>query len=120
MSASSRYVGGHRLPGAEADVLEALLDAAGPLTVSELQGALGGSRAHTTVATLLSRLAERGLVQRSLRERVYEWKPVADRDGLAVVALRQVLDQLEEPGPAVLGFLEDVTRRPKRPRRRGG
>ena len=92
-------------------MLEVLLDAAGPLTVSELQAALGGSRAHTTVATLLSRLAERGLVQRNLRERVYQWKPVADRDGLAVTALRQVLDQLEEPGPAVLGFLEDVTRR---------
>lgn len=106
-----RYVAGHRLPGAEAEVLEALLDATGPLTVGELQAALAGARAHTTVATLLSRLAERGLVRRGLRERVYEWQPVADRDGLAVTALRQVLDQLEEPGPAVLGFLEDVTRR---------
>lgn len=112
MSESSRYVAGHRLPGAEAEVLEVLLDdAAGPMTVAELQAALGGARAHTTVATLLSRLADRGLVRRGLRERVYEWEPVADRDGLAVTALRQVLDQLEEPGPAVLGFLEDVTRR---------
>ncbi len=73
MSESSRYVAGHRLPGAEAEVLNVPRDTAGPLTVSELQAALGGSRAHTTVATLLSRLAARGLVQRGLRERVCEW-----------------------------------------------
>lgn len=120
MSESSRYVAGHRLPGAEAEVLEALLDAPGPLTVTELQVTLGGSRAHTTVATLLSRLADRHLVERRLRERIYEWAPVADRDGLAVAALRQVLDQLEEPGPAVLGFLEDVTRRRGRGRSENG
>lgn len=119
MSESSRYVAGHRLPGAEAEVLEVLLEAPGPLTVAELQAALGGARAHTTVATLLSRLADRGLVERRLRERVYEWRPVADRDGLAVAALRQVLDQLEEPGPAVLGFLEDVARRRRAPRSGG-
>jgi predicted transcriptional regulator len=111
VSDSSRYVAGHRLPGAEADVLETLLDADGPLTVSELQAALPGARAHTTVATLLSRLADRGLVARRTRERVYEWHPVADRDGLTVAALRAVVDHLDEPGPAVIGFLEELTKR---------
>jgi predicted transcriptional regulator len=109
----NRHIAGHRLPGAEADVLEALLDAPGALTVSELQQALPAPRAHTTVATLLGRLAERGLVERSLRERVYEWRPIADRDGLAVLAVRQVLDHVDEPGPALIGFLRELAQRPR-------
>lgn len=110
MSDNSRYISGHRLPGAEAEVLDVLLDAAGPLTVSELKDALAQVRATTTVATLLGRLADRGLVKRQLRERVFEWSPVADRDGLQVLALRQVLDHLDEPSPAVIGFLESLTK----------
>jgi predicted transcriptional regulator len=117
MSETSRYISGHRLPRAEAEVLEILLDAAGPLTVSELKDALPQARANTTIATLLGRLSDRGLVQRRLRERVYEWSPVADRDGLQVLALRQVLDRLDEPSPAVIGFLESLTKRKGRGRR---
>jgi predicted transcriptional regulator len=114
MTDTTRYISGHRLPGAEAEVLDTLLDAPGPLTVSELKDALPHPRAHTTVATLLSRLADRGLVERQLRERTYEWRPVADRDGLQVLAIREVLEHLDEPSPAVIGFLRSLTkRRPK-------
>ncbi len=111
MTDTTRYISGHRLPGAEAEILDALLDAPGPLTVSELKDTLYQPRAHTTVATLLSRLADRGLVERQLRERTYEWRPVADRDGLQVLALREVLDHLQEPSPAVIGFLRSLTKR---------
>ncbi len=111
MTDTTRYISGHRLPGAEAEILDALLDAPGPLTVSELKDALSQRRAHTTVATLLSRLADRGLVERQLRERTYEWRPIADRDGLQVLALREVLDHLDEPSPAAIGFLRSLTRR---------
>lgn len=115
MTDSTRYISGHRLPRAEADVLDALLDAPGPLTVSELKDALPHGRAHTTVATLLSRLCERGLVKRQLRERAYEWLPVADRDGLQVLAVRAVLAHLDEPSPAVIGFLRSLTTPTERP-----
>lgn len=114
MTETTRYVGGHRLPGAEAEVLETLLDAPGPLTVGELKEALPRARAQSTIATLLSRLAERGLVKRQLRERTYEWAPVADRDGLQVLALREVIDRIDESSPAVIGFLRSLTKR-KRP-----
>lgn len=116
MRETTRYVSGHRLPGAEAEILETLLDAPGPLTVAELREALPHARAQSTIATLLGRLAERGLVERQLRERTYEWAPVADRDGLQVLALRAVIDRIDDSSPAVVGFLRSLTKR-TRPRR---
>lgn len=104
-----RYVSGHRLPQLEAEVLELLLDAERPLTVAEVQSALSGRpRAHTTVSTLLTRLAERGLVERLDARRPYTWRPADTREGLAVAALRQVLDRVEDPDAVVLGFLESL------------
>lgn len=97
-------------------MLELLFAAAEPMTVAEVQEALPGQRrAHTTVSTLLSRLAERGLVDRRSRGRVYEWFPAASKQELTVRALEQVLDGVDDPDAVVLGFLESV--RGKRRRR---
>jgi predicted transcriptional regulator len=122
MAEPHRYVCGHRLPALEADVLELLLRSATPMTVAEVQAALPGPRrAHTTVSTLLTRLAERGLVDRRPRARVYEWSPAGSAQELAVAALEQVLAGVDDPDAVVLGFL-DTVRRKRRPRRsrRGG
>ncbi|WP_249011875.1 BlaI/MecI/CopY family transcriptional regulator [Conexibacter sp. DBS9H8] len=118
MSEGRRYVCGHRLPALEADVLELLLAAAGPMTVTEVQGALTGApRAHTTVSTLLTRLRERGLVTRELRDRVYAWAPAASAQELTIAALEQILDGVDDPDAVVLGFLDTVRgRRARRPR----
>jgi predicted transcriptional regulator len=118
-----RYVCGHRLPALEADVLELLLVAESPMTVAEVQAALPGPRrAHTTVSTLLTRLSERGLVQRGPRGRVYEWSPAGSAQELAMAALEQVLEGVEDPDAVVLGFLDSVRgkRRRQRPRRSEG
>jgi predicted transcriptional regulator len=123
VSAERRYVCGHRLPALEADVLELLLAAESPMTVAEVQAALPGARrAHTTVSTLLTRLSERGLVQRGPRGRVYEWSPAGSAQELAVAALEQVLEGVEDPDAVVLGFLDSVRgkRRRQRPRRSEG
>ncbi len=109
MSDARRYVCGHRLPALEADVLELLLAAPGPMTVGEVQQALAGApRAHTTVSTLLTRLSDRGLVSRRLRERVYEWSPAGSAEELTIAALHEVLDGVENPDAVVLGFLDTV------------
>lgn len=111
MSEHRRYVCGHRLPRLEAEVLELLIGAPRPMTVAEVQASLPGrQRAHTTVSTLLTRLAGRGLVKRRRRERVYEWFPADTPDGLAVAAIRQVLEGVEDPDAVVLGFLEGLKR----------
>lgn len=115
MSDGRRYVCGHRLPGLEADVLELLLGAQTPMTVAEVQQALTGNRrAHTTVSTLLTRLADRGLVRRRPRERVYEWSPAGTAQELTISALHQVLEGVDDPSAVVLGFL-DTVRGPRRP-----
>lgn len=121
MGDRSRYVCGHRLPALEADVLELLLDAERPLAVADVQAALSGPRrAHTTVSTLLARLAERRLVKRRKRGRLYEWEPADTAEGLAVSALRQVLDRVEDPDAVVVGFLESIRGlKPKRRDRKG-
>jgi|SRR5579875_551990 len=117
MSEGRRYVCGHRLPGLEADVLELLLRSQAPMSVAEVQAALPGTRrAHTTVSTLLTRLAERGLVERRSRDRVYEWFPAGSAQELAIAALERVLDGVEDPDAVVLGFLKH--RRGTRGRRR--
>ncbi len=117
MSERRRYVCGHRLPALEADVLELLLASAAPMTVAEVQEALAGDRrAHTTVSTLLTRLSDRGLVERRPRGRVYEWSPAGSAQELAITALEQVLEGVEDPDAVVLGFLDSV--RGKRPRKR--
>ncbi len=109
MNEARRYVCGHRLPALEAEVLELLLAAPAPMTVSEVQNALAGNRrAHTTVSTLLTRLRDRGLVVRGARERVYEWAPAASAQALTIAALQQVLDGIEDPDAVVLGFLDSV------------
>lgn len=121
VSEPRRYVCGHRLPALEADVLELLLHAGRPMTVAEVQGALSGSRrAHTTVSTLLTRLSERSLVDRRPRGRVYEWFPAASAQELAVAALEQVLEGVEDPDAVVLGFLETVRGRRGSSRRKRG
>lgn len=110
-----RYVCGHRLPALEADVLELLLDSGRPLSVAEVRAALPGpTRAHTTVSTLLTRLAERGLVRRERRGGRYEWEPADTPEGLAVAAVSEVLATVEDPDAVVLGFLRSARGRRRR------
>jgi len=112
MSERRRYVCGHRLPAAEADVLELLLANGEPISVAEVQETLPPPRrAYTTVSTLLTRLAERGLVVRHARGRVFEWSPAGSSRDLAVAALERVLDRIEDPDAVLLGFLESVKRK---------
>ena len=59
-----------RLPDAELEIMNALWDAAAPLTAAELEAALPGtSRARTTLLTLLARLEEKGCVNRETQGR---------------------------------------------------
>lgn len=116
-----RYVCGHRLPASEAEVLELLLEAPQPMTVAEVQAALPRERrAHTTVSTLLSRLAERGLARRRKRDRRYEWFPAGTPRELAIAAVEKVLEGVDDPEAVLLSFLEARRSGPRGRRRRKG
>jgi|GEM_PF-1490692 len=103
---SRRYVSGHLLPAFEADVLELLLRAGRPLSVAEVQASLPGpSRAYTTVATIIGRLVERGLVVGERSGRLYRYRPVGDERRLAELALDRLLESVSDPEAVILGFL---------------
>ena len=73
----------------EADVMRALWAAKRPLTVRELLDALNRQRAqplaYTTVMTVMSRLAGKGILHQHREGRSYRYEPaVGDAAGIAV------------------------------------
>jgi DNA-binding MarR family transcriptional regulator len=77
-----------REPGSlEAEVLAELWAAEGPLTVGQVQEAVGAELAHTTVHTILARLCEKGAVVRERAGRGHAYRAVlAEPDRSAVLA----------------------------------
>lgn len=102
-------VAGHRLASAEADLLRVLLAAPEPLLIAELQERLGDERwAHTTIATLLSRLRDRGLVVREPRGRGHAYAAAGTDEELAVMALERVVAELQDPAGTLAAFLDGL------------
>jgi predicted transcriptional regulator len=62
--------------------------------VRDVRQAIAGSRqlAYTTVMTLLERLARKGLVTRRKVGRAFVYAPVASRDSIRRLALREFLE----------------------------
>lgn len=77
----------------EREIMRVCWQAGGPLTVRDVRDELNGTRAtplaYTTVMTVLSNLAKKGLLDRTHRGRGYVYTPaVADE---AAIAVRDVL-----------------------------
>lgn len=101
-------VAGHRLPAAEAEVMRVLLDATAPLMITDISERLPTRRAHTTISTLLTRLGDRGLVERESRGRGHAYRAVGTEQQLALDALRQVVDRLDDPAQALAAFINEL------------
>lgn len=102
-------IAGHRVPAAEAAVLAVLLAAERPLLVAEVRERLGGRpRAHTTVITLLGRLVERGLATRDGDTRAHRYLPSGSEQELALKALSQTLDGIDDPARALVAFINGL------------
>ena len=98
--------GGSTLGPLEAEVMAALWEAAGPLSVREVVQRLNAGRAaplaYTTVMTVLSRLAGKNILAREPQGRAFVYRPaVADT---ADIAVRGVLDEF---GDAALARFVD-------------
>ncbi|MEU9113842.1 BlaI/MecI/CopY family transcriptional regulator [Streptomyces sp. NPDC048483] len=99
-----------RPPGElEASVLAALWAAAGPLSPAEVQTALGGRLARTTVTTILTRLHDKGAVSRSRAGRGYAYAPIQDAAGLTARRMRSELDKQADRGTALARFVAQLT-----------
>ncbi|MFI7295088.1 BlaI/MecI/CopY family transcriptional regulator [Streptomyces sp. NPDC050121] len=77
----------------EAAVMAALWVAGVPLTPGRLRTELGFGLARTTVATILTRLHEKGAVSRERQGRGYAYSPVQDAPGLTARRMHTELDR---------------------------
>jgi predicted transcriptional regulator len=76
----------------EAEVLASLWAADRPLTPREVLADLGSGLAYTTVMTTLSRLHEKGAVERRRSGRSYRYTPVMDQADIAAARMRAMLE----------------------------
>ncbi len=101
----------------EAEVMAVLWQAGTPLSVRETADRLNADRAallaYTTVMTVLSRLAGKGILARQRSGRGYAYRPVA-RD-TAEIAVRDVLGQFGDA--ALARFVDQVELDPQLRRR---
>lgn len=88
-----------RLTGRQLDVMRLLWDR-GEMAVAEVQEALSAEvpLAYSTVATVLSRLEKRGLVQHRQEGRTYYFRPSVSETGV----VQEVVDRLFHGSPSQL------------------
>ncbi|MFD6555594.1 BlaI/MecI/CopY family transcriptional regulator, partial [Streptomyces sp. NPDC058398] len=75
-----------------ADVLAVLWEAGRPLTAQEVNAVLDKGLARTTMATILTRLYEKGTLRRTLSGRSFAYEPVEDAAGLVAGRMRRELE----------------------------
>lgn len=104
-----RLVAGRRVGDLENEVLEQLWTSADWLTGRELWERLGDqSRAYTTVMTILSRLVDKGLVQRQEQGRGHVYRAAGDPDELTAQAISSLLAATADPRSALAHFVEGL------------
>ncbi|MBB5874324.1 putative transcriptional regulator [Allocatelliglobosispora scoriae] len=75
----------------EAQVMAVLWAASAPMTPAEVNAQVGADLAYNTVQTILSRLADKHLVQRAPRGRAHVYWPTRDEAAAAAEKLRATL-----------------------------
>lgn len=90
--------------GLEAEVLASLWAAGRPLTPGDVQRDLGRDLAYTTVMTALSRLHDKGAVERRREGRAYAYTPVLDQAGIAAERMREMLNAGEDRAAVLARF----------------
>jgi predicted transcriptional regulator len=93
----------------EGDVLAVLWAADGALTPGGVHEALGTDLAYTTVATILGRLVDKGLVRRTKVGRAHAYSPVVDEADMASSGFRSVLTRSHDRQALLQGFVESLS-----------
>lgn len=100
----------HRLGELEADVMTVVWEK-GSTTVQEVKDTLEPRRtlAYTTVMTVMSRLAEKGILIRRKHGRAYFYSPAASQEKVAGSMLRSLVRRLYDgaTGKAIAHLLEN-------------
>ncbi|MGW7689691.1 BlaI/MecI/CopY family transcriptional regulator [Streptomyces asiaticus] len=77
----------------EAAVMAALWASDTPLTPAQVQAELSSGLARTTVTTILSRLYDKGTLERARQGRGYAYRPIQDPHGLTALRMHGELDR---------------------------
>ncbi|MEU6611074.1 BlaI/MecI/CopY family transcriptional regulator [Streptomyces shenzhenensis] len=93
----------------EASVMAALWAAGGPQTPGQVQLSLGADLARTTVTTILSRLHEKGVVDRHRQGRGYAYVPVQDAQGLTARRMHTELDRDNDRETVLARFVAQLS-----------
>jgi predicted transcriptional regulator len=93
----------------ESEVLAALWAAGRPLMPGEVREELGGLLAYTTVMTTLSRLHDKGVVDRQRSGRGFAYSPNVREAEFAARHFRSLLDRGHDPGQVLQGFVSELS-----------
>ena len=98
----------------EAQVMEAVWDAGKPVAVEDVRAMLearGKESAYTTIMTTMSRLYDKGLLERQLEGRAYHYTAALSRSELGSNLTRRVIDALLNSfaEPAMAYFVEALS-----------
>jgi predicted transcriptional regulator len=100
----------NRLGELERAIMEVLWDTDEPLTVREVSNGLPEhSLAHTTVMTVLDRLAKKGFARRNRDGRAWRYRPAATRESYVAELMLTALDQTGDRSAALATFAQSVT-----------
>lgn len=89
-------------------MLAALWASPEPLVPTAVQGALGGGLAYTTVTTILTRLHEKGLVERTRAGRAFAYKPAVEQSTVVADQVRRLLEHSADRAAALQGLVDGL------------
>lgn len=95
----------------ERDVLQVLWAADEPLLPGEINDRLNAGHAYTSIATVLTRLQAKGLVERSPVGRAFAYRPVVEEAELAVRRMAEVLDATSDRSKVLSRFIGGLSDR---------
>ena len=89
----------------EAEVLAALWASPTPLSPADVQEAVGGDLAYTTVMTILVRLLAKGAIERSKVGRSFQYRPVVAEADVVAEQVRRLLDLGQDRDAVLQGLV---------------
>lgn len=92
----------------EGEVLAALWAADGPLVPADVQAAVGGDLAYTTVMTILVRLHDKGVIEREKVGRAYAYRPVVAESDVVADQVRRLLERGHNRTAVLQGLVEGL------------
>lgn len=93
-----------RDPALETAVMDVLWDAGVPLSPAEVRQQLDLERAYTTVMTVLVRLWNKGLLDRSKAGKAYVYTAAIDRDTVLAANMIDLVERAGDVGPVLARF----------------